>query len=41
MGFIVGFIMGIIVATVGFSGVANMADKSVHKVQEVIRENSK
>jgi hypothetical protein len=33
--------MGIVVATVGFSGIATMMDKNVHKVQEVIRENSK
>jgi len=41
MGYIISFILGIIVATVGFSGVANMADHGVHKVQEAIKETTK
>ena len=32
------FIAGIIVATVGFTGIAEIADKGVGKVQEVVRE---
>ena len=35
---LVAFIAGIIVATVGFTGVAQIADKGVNKVQEVVRE---
>ena len=33
--FIVGIIVGIVIATVGFSGIAKMADKGVDKVKEV------
>lgn len=32
------FVAGIIVATVGFTGVAQMADKGVSKVQETVKE---
>jgi hypothetical protein len=32
------FIAGIIVATVGFTGIAEIADKGVGKVQDVVRE---
>jgi hypothetical protein len=35
---LVAFIAGIVVATVGFTGVAQIADKGVNKVQEVVRE---
>jgi len=35
---LVSFILGIVVATIGFSGVAAIADKGVEKVQEVARE---
>jgi uncharacterized membrane protein YtjA (UPF0391 family) len=35
---LVAFIAGIIVATVGFTGIAEIADKGVGKVQEVVRE---
>ena len=35
---LVAFILGIVVATVGFTGVAQVADKGVSKVQEVVRE---
>jgi len=38
---LLGFILGIIVATVGFSGVARMLDKSVDKVKEVTIEQAK
>lgn len=34
----IAFIAGIIVATVGFSGIAQIADKGVTKVQEVVRD---
>jgi uncharacterized membrane protein YtjA (UPF0391 family) len=35
---LVSFIAGIIVATVGFTGIAQIADKGVSKVQEVVKE---
>jgi hypothetical protein len=35
---LVAFIAGIVVATVGFTGIAQIADKGVGKVQEVVRE---
>ncbi|MFZ9878529.1 MAG: hypothetical protein ACO3EG_08330 [Chitinophagaceae bacterium] len=37
----IAFILGIIVATIGFSGVASIADKGVQKVQEISKEASK
>lgn len=37
----IGFILGIVVATVGFSGLSQMADKGVSKVQEVAKDASK
>jgi hypothetical protein len=39
--FILGTVFGIIVATVGFSGIARMLDKSVDKVKEVTIEQAK
>ena len=39
--FFLGTIFGIIVATVGFSGIARMIDKSVDKVQDVAKEAAK
>ena len=39
--FIIGFVLGLIVATVGFSGVARMADNGVTKVQEISKEAAK
>lgn len=39
--FAVGFVLGIVVATVGFQGVANMADKGVQQVQSVAKEAAK
>jgi uncharacterized membrane protein YtjA (UPF0391 family) len=38
---LVGFILGIVVSTVGFSGIAKMADKGVAKVKEVTIEQAK
>jgi len=38
MGYILAFILGIVVATVGFSGVASIVDSGVTKVQEVTKE---
>ncbi len=38
---LIAFILGIVVATIGVTGVASIADKSVQKVQEVTREAAK
>lgn len=38
MKFIFGFVLGVIVATVGFTGVAKIADEGVHKVQNAAKE---
>jgi len=38
MKFIYGVIFGIVIATVGFSGVARMLDNGVNKVKEVTVE---
>jgi uncharacterized membrane protein YtjA (UPF0391 family) len=35
---LVAFILGIVVATVGFTGIAQIADKGVSKVQDVVKE---
>jgi hypothetical protein len=39
--FISGVIVGIIVATVGFSGVARVMDKAVDKTKEIVQEQAK
>ena len=39
--FIVGIILGIVIATVGFSGIAKMLDNGVNKVKEVSQEQVK
>jgi len=41
MNFLTGVIVGIIVATVGFSGIAKMADKGVDKLKEVTIEQTR
>jgi len=38
---IIGFVLGIAAATVGFQGIAEMADNGVEKVQQVVTEVSK
>ena len=38
---LIGFILGIIVSTVGFSGIAKMADNGVDKVKQVTIEQAK
>ena len=40
-GYIVSFVLGMVVATVGLSGVAKMFDNGVAKVQEVSKEYAK
>jgi hypothetical protein len=39
--FIAGTVFGIVVATVGFSGLAHMADKAVNVTKEQTRELAK
>lgn len=39
--FFAGTVFGIILATIGFSGLASLGDKGVQKVQEVAKEASK
>jgi len=39
--FIVGTIFGIVIASVGFSGVAKLLDNGVNKVKEVTQEQVK
>lgn len=39
--FVAGIITGIVICTVGFSGIARMFDNGVSKVQEVSREAAK
>lgn len=41
MNFVTGIILGIVIATVGFSGIARMADKGVDKVKEITIEQAK
>jgi uncharacterized membrane protein YtjA (UPF0391 family) len=41
MSHIVAFVLGIVVATVGFTGVAQIADQGVDKVQSVVKETVK
>ncbi len=38
--FIAGFVLGIVVATVGFSGIAKLLDNGVNKVKEVAAEKA-
>jgi uncharacterized membrane protein YtjA (UPF0391 family) len=40
MNFLTGVIVGIIVATVGFGGIAKIADKGVDKLKEVTIEQT-
>jgi hypothetical protein len=38
--FIFGVIFGIIVSTVGFTGIAKLFDNGVHKLQDTVKEQS-
>jgi hypothetical protein len=38
MQFIIGVVVGIVIATVGLAGIAQMADKGVSKMQETVKE---
>lgn len=37
-GLLIGFVLGLVVATVGFSGIARIADRGVIKIQESSKE---
>jgi uncharacterized membrane protein YtjA (UPF0391 family) len=41
MGYVITFVLGIVVATVGFTGIARIADTGVAKVQAVSKEAAK
>jgi hypothetical protein len=41
MQLLIGFILGIIVSTVGFSTIAHYADSGVSKIQEVVKETTR
>jgi uncharacterized protein GlcG (DUF336 family) len=38
MGYIIAFVLGIVVATVGVSGVASIIDGGVAKTQQIIKD---
>ena len=38
---IIAFVLGIVVATVGFTGVAKVADNGIQKVQSISKEAAK
>ena len=38
--FFFGVIFGIVVSTVGFGGIANLADSGVNKVKETVQEHA-
>jgi hypothetical protein len=40
-GFIAGTVFGIVICTVGFTGIARLFDNGVSKVQEVAKEAAK
>ena len=39
--FVAGIVVGMVICTVGFSGIARMIDNGVTKVQEVTKEAAK
>jgi len=41
MRFLFGVIVGIVISTVGFSGIAKIADNAVNKTKEVVEEQVK
>jgi hypothetical protein len=41
LNFLIGFAIGIAVATVGFSGLAKVADKGVSEMQRVVKDKVK
>jgi uncharacterized membrane protein YtjA (UPF0391 family) len=41
MGYIIVFVLGVVAATVGFGGVAKIADNGVAKVQQITKDAAK
>jgi hypothetical protein len=41
MRFVIGFVLGLVVATVGFSGIARMLDRGVQTIQTQSQELAK
>ena len=41
MNFILGTLFGIVIATVGLSGIANLFDNGVNSIQETVKEVTK
>jgi capsular polysaccharide biosynthesis protein len=41
MNFIIGFIFGIVVVSVGFAGITKILDNSVNTIQETVKEIAK
>jgi hypothetical protein len=41
MQLLIGFVAGIVVATIGFAGVAEIADTGVQKLQDTVKEVTK
>ena len=41
MRFIIGFVLGFVVATVGLGNLANFADRQFNSAKEVVRDNVK
>lgn len=39
--FLIGVVVGVVLTTVGFSGVARMLDNGLNKVQEISKEAAK
>jgi hypothetical protein len=39
--FIIGFVLGVAACTIGFKGMAEVADRGVEKLQTVVKENAK
>jgi hypothetical protein len=39
--FIIGFVLGIVVSTIGFSGLARMADRGVDQLKQTSQEVAK
>lgn len=38
MGYIIAFVMGIVVGTVGITGVTHMADRGINQIQNTARD---
>ena len=39
--FIIGFVLGVVVSTIGFSGLARVADRGVESIKQTSQEVSK